>query len=116
MKRLWRATLSSIDGLRFAFRQEAAFRQELGLLAAGIPLSFVVGADALTRALLIASLLLLLLVELVNSAFEELSDHVTPEHSLAIKAVKDMGSAAVMCALAIAGLLWATATIGWLWR
>jgi diacylglycerol kinase (ATP) len=116
MKRLWRATLSSIDGLRFAARHEAAFRQELFLLAAGVPLSFVIAADALTRSLLIASLLLLLLAELINTAFEKLSDHVTPEHNLAIKAVKDLGSAAVMVALAIAGLLWATAAIDWLWR
>jgi diacylglycerol kinase (ATP) len=116
MKRLWRATLSSIEGLRFAFRHEAAFRQELCLVAAGIPLSFVVAADGFTRALLIASLLLLLLVELVNTAFEKLCDHVTPEHNLAIKAVKDLGSAAVMLALVIAGLVWSVAAIGWVWR
>lgn len=116
MKRLWRATLSSIDGLRFAARHEAAFRQELCLLAAGIPLSFVIAADSLTRVLLIASLLLLLLVEIVNTAFEKLCDHVTPEHSPAIKAVKDLGSAAVMIALVIAGLSWAAAAIAWFWR
>jgi diacylglycerol kinase (ATP) len=116
MKRLWRATLSSIDGFRFIIKSEAAFRQELAAFVLGIPLSFVFTNDGLTRALLIASLLFVLLVEVVNTAFETLSDHVTPEHSLAIKAVKDLGSFAVMIALAIAGLIWITSALAWLAR
>lgn len=111
MKRLWRATLSSIDGIAFAWRHEMAFRQELCVFLAAIPLSFVIGPDAWTRAILIASLLFVLLTEVLNTAFEELSDHVTPEHSPAIKAVKDLASAAVMIAIAIAGLIWLAAVL-----
>jgi len=109
MKRFWLATLSSIDGLIFAFRSEAAFRQELCALVLAIPASFVISESWWMRAVLIASVLFVLLIEVLNTAFEKLSDHVTPEHSLAIKAVKDLGSAAVMLAIGIAGLLWLAA-------
>lgn len=116
MKRLWLATLSSIDGLAFALRSEAAFRQELYVLAISVPVSFVIGTDWWMRAILVGSLLFVLLVEVLNTAFEKLSDHVTPERSPAIKAVKDLGSAAVMLAIGIAGLLWLAAASAWLSR
>lgn len=116
MNRLWRATLSSIAGLSFAARNEMAFRQEIVVLAASAPLAFFISSNALTRALLIGAVLLVMLAEIVNTAFETLSDHVTPEHSLAIKAVKDLASAAVMIAIAIAGLIWLAAVIQWIER
>ncbi len=116
MKRLWHATLSSIAGLAFAARHEVPFRQELCVLALAIPCSFVIGTDFSSRAILIASILLVMLTEVLNTAFEVLSDHVTPERSPAIKAVKDLGSAAVMIAIAIAGLLWLAAAVQWLGR
>lgn len=109
MKRLWRATLSSIDGLNWAARHEAAFREELAILAIAVPLSFFVASDAWTRAALIAAVIFVILVEVLNTAVEKLSDHVTPEQNPAIKVVKDLGSAAVMLAIAIAGLIWIAA-------
>lgn len=116
MKRFWLATLSSIDGLVFAFRSEAAFREELCALVLAIPVSFVIADSWWMRAVLIAAVLFVLLVEVLNTAFEKLSDHVTPEKSPAIKAVKDMGSAAVMLAIGIAGLIWLAAIAAWLAR
>ncbi len=116
MHRFWRATLSSIDGLVWVFRSEAAFRQEVCALVFAVPASFVIAPDWWMRAVLIGAILLILMVELLNTAFEKLSDHVTPEHSPAIKVVKDLGSAAVMLSIGVAGLLWAAALIGWLSR
>ena len=109
MIRLWKAFLNTLSGLRWALRHEAAVREEIAALALGVPLSFFVAASPGWWLALIGALLLLLIVELLNTAIEKLSDHVTPEHSAAIKVVKDLGSAAVFIALTLAFMVWVSA-------
>jgi len=75
-------------------------------LLLAIPLSFLVGATMMRRLELVAVVLLLLIVELLNTAIEKLADRLTTEHDLQIGRVKDMGSAAVGVALIMAGLFW----------
>ncbi len=106
MQRLWRATVNSRNGLAFAFRSEQAIREEVVALILAIPLSWLVGATMMRRLELVAVVLLLLVVELLNTAIEKLADRLTTEHDLQIGRVKDMGSAAVGGALTVAGLFW----------
>src|SRR5712671_3532737 len=101
MIRLWKAFLNTLFGLAWALRHEAAVREEFAALAIAAPLSFFVAASAGWWLALIGSLLLLIIVKL--------SDHVTPEHSAAIKVVKDLGSAAVFIALTLAVMVWVAA-------
>ena len=105
MRRLLDAALYSISGLRAALT-EAAFRQELALAAVLVPLGLYLGNSGVERSLLAGSLLLVLIVELLNSAVEAAVDRISLEdHSLA-KRAKDIGSAAVMLALATATVTW----------
>ena len=113
MRRMWRATLNSWRGLVAAAKSEAALREELVALALGIPLAFVVTPFAWKRLALIGAILLLIVVELLNTAIEKLSDHVTTTHHPDIGRIKDMSSAAVGIALAIAGLTWLLALAEW---
>jgi diacylglycerol kinase (ATP) len=95
----WRALRWSLRGLKLAFLTEGSFRTEVYLLALLAPAAVVLGRTGVERALLFASLLLVLLVELLNSAIECVIDKVIPEfHELAGRA-KDMGSAAVFVAM-----------------
>ena len=109
MIRLWKAFLNTLYGLQWALRHEAALRQEFAALAIGVPLSFFVALNVAWWLALIGSLLGLIIVELLNTAIEKLSDHVAPEHSHAIKVVKDLGSAAVFIALPLAFGVWVAA-------
>ena len=109
MFRLWKALINSLSGLNWALRHEAAVREEAIALAIGLPASFFVAASVPWWLALVGSLLMLMVVELLNTAVEKLSDHVTPEHSEAIKVVKDLGSAAVLLTLTVAFLVWACA-------
>jgi diacylglycerol kinase (ATP) len=104
--RLWRAFLNTAAGFAWAVRHERAVQEECLALALGLPLSFFVAAGIGWWLALIGSLVLLLVVELLNTAIEKLSDHVTPEHHAGIKVIKDLGSAAVFCALVLAVLVW----------
>jgi diacylglycerol kinase (ATP) len=105
MRRLLNATRYSLEGFRSAL-SEAAFRQELALAAVLIPLGFYLGTGAVARALLIGSVLLVLIVELLNSAVEAAVDRISlDDHSLA-KRAKDIGSAAVMVSLLTAATVW----------
>jgi diacylglycerol kinase (ATP) len=104
--RLWRACINTWNGLRFATRSEQAIREELFALVLAVPLSFLIGTTAARRLELVAVVLLLLTVELLNTAIEKLADRLTTEHDLQIGRVKDLGSAAVGVALLIAGLTW----------
>lgn len=97
--RLWRASVCSFKGLAAAFRHEPAFRLELYVIAVLAPLALWLGRSGLERAVLVGSLLLVLIVEMLNSAIESVVDKASPEqHELAGRA-KDMGSATVMLAL-----------------
>ena len=110
---MWRATLNSWRGMIAAARSEQAFREELVALAIAVPLAFLIAADAWKRLTLIGVILLLMAVELLNTAIEKLSDHVTPAHHPDIGRIKDMSSAAVGVALAIAGFTWLLALAQW---
>jgi diacylglycerol kinase (ATP) len=102
----WKAFTFSLQGLRAAGRYQLAFRAELLFCLIGIPLSFYVGKTAIERLLLISSLLLLLIVELINSAIETIIDRISLErHALSGRA-KDLGSAAVLITLLLVLLIW----------
>ena len=109
MERLLRATVNTWKGLIAATRSEEAFRQELVALAFAVPLAFVVADDAWKRVALIGVVLLLLAVEMLNTAIEKLADRLTTEHDPQIGRVKDMGSAAVGIILLLAGMIWVLA-------
>ncbi|GAH51269.1 unnamed protein product, partial [marine sediment metagenome] len=109
MLRFWRASINTWNGLTFATRSEQAIREELVALVIALPLAFLVGTTAVRRVELIAVVLLLLTVELLNTAIEKLADRLTTDHDPQIGRVKDMGSAAVGVALVIAGLVWLVA-------
>jgi diacylglycerol kinase (ATP) len=115
VKRLWRATINSWHGLVAVTRSEAAFREELVLLAIGIPLAFFLTADTGERFALIGTLFFVLIVELLNTAIEKLSDRVTRKEDALIKRVKDMGSAAIFLSLIAAGAAWIWVAIERFW-
>jgi diacylglycerol kinase (ATP) len=104
--RAWRACINSWRGLRFAIRSEQAFREELIALLLALPLAWLIGTTPARRIEMIAVVLLLMVVELLNTAIEKLADRVTREHDPQIANVKDLGSAAVGIALLIAGMVW----------
>lgn len=108
LRRLVGAVRYSVSGLREAWRNEAAFRQEAAACAVLVPLAIWLPVTPLERLLLIGSLGLVLLVELLNSAIEAAVDRVGVErHALSGRA-KDLGSAAVMLSLLLAAGTWAT--------
>jgi diacylglycerol kinase (ATP) len=109
LKRLYSATFNSLRGLIDGVMTEAAVREEAILLAIAVPAGFVLAPSAAWYVAMIGAILLMLAVELLNTAVEKLSDHVTPEHHYAIGRIKDFGSAAVFCALAFTGLVWLVA-------
>jgi len=106
LKRLWKATIYSCKGLLASFRHEAAFRLEIILSLIILPVAWWLGQSGLERGLLIASWLLVPLVELINSGIESVVDRIGAEqHELSGRA-KDQGSAAVLIALVIATVIW----------
>ena len=104
--RVWNAMLYSIAGLKAAYQHEDAFRQEVQLAILLIPLAFFLPASGLGKALMIASVLLVLIVELLNSAEEATVDRVSLEHHRLAKRAKDIGSAAVMMSLVNVIVIW----------
>ncbi len=107
LKRLILATGYSFKGLAAAWRFESAFRQEVALFLVAAPLGCWLGDTGIERALLIGSVLLVLVVELLNSAVEAAIDRIGNEpHDLSGRA-KDIGSAAVFVSLALAAVVWA---------
>lgn len=106
IKRVINATGYSLKGLKATFTHEAAFRQELLLVVVLLPLSFYLGETGLERAIMIGSLLLVLIVELLNSAVESIVDRISDEpHELSGRA-KDIGSAAVFVSLVNVVVVW----------
>ena len=103
LQRLINATRYSLEGFAAAARHEDAFRQELMLAAVLVPLGLWLGANGVERALLAGSVLLVLVVELLNSAVEATVDRVSLEDHQLAKRAKDIGSAAVMMSLATVG-------------
>ncbi len=106
LRRVLNAAGYSWAGLTAAFRHEDAFRQELFLALLLIPLAIYLGETGIERALMIAAVLGVLIVELLNSALEAAVDRISLEHHVLIKRAKDMGSAAVMIALVNVVITW----------
>ena len=108
LQRVWNAFHYSRAGLRAAFAGEDAFRQEAYLAAILIPTSLFLPASGVGHALMIASVLGVLIVELLNSAIEAVVDRVSLDRHHLSKRAKDMGSAAVMLALVNVVFVWAS--------
>jgi diacylglycerol kinase (ATP) len=110
--RLVRALRTSLRGLRAAFREEAAFRQELALATVVVPMALWLGHSGAERALLIAPMLLTLIVELVNSAIEATVDRIGFERHTLAGLAKDLGSAAVFMSLVLLATVWLLVLLG----
>lgn len=111
LRRLWRAFFHSMNGFKACFRTEEAFRQELVLALVLIPLGIYLGQSGIERLLLCASIMFVLLVELLNTAIERAIDRISFEKHELSKEAKDMGSAAVLLSLAICAFTWAVILI-----
>ncbi|UCV29013.1 diacylglycerol kinase [Ferribacterium limneticum] len=107
LTRLWNALGYSRDGLSAAWKNEAAFREEVLLAAITIPLAFYLGNSGIDRALMVGSIILILIVEILNSGLEAVVDKASPEKHELAKRAKDMGSAAVLLSLINAAVIWA---------
>lgn len=106
LTRILRAAAASCKGLRGAYRGEAAFRQELGLSILVIPLGLWLGRSGVERALLVAPMMLILIVELLNSAVEATVDRIGLERHVLAGLAKDIGSAAVLMSFVLLGVMW----------
>jgi diacylglycerol kinase (ATP) len=106
LRRLLSATRNSLEGFVAAVRHEDAFRQELIAASVLIPLALWVGRNGYERALLVASVLFVLVVELLNSAVEATVDRISFDNHRLAKRAKDIGSAAVMLSIATAAAVW----------
>jgi len=110
--RVMRALAASVNGLVGAFREEAAFRQELALAVFVIPLGLWLGHSGVERALLIAPMLLILIVELLNSAIEATVDRIGFERHKLAGLAKDIGSAAVFMSFVLLTAVWLLVLLG----
>ncbi len=110
--RMMRALGASVNGLAGAFRAEAAFRQELALAAVVIPLGLWLGRSGVERALLLAPMLLILIVELLNSAIEATIDRIGLEQHQLAGLAKDVGSAAVFMSFVLLAAVWLLVLLG----
>ena len=106
LTRLARAFGNSLKGFVGAFREEAAFRQELALAVVVIPVGLWLGRNGIERVLLIAPMFLVLIVELLNSAIEATVDRIGLERHKLSGLAKDIGSAAVLVSLLLLGVVW----------
>jgi diacylglycerol kinase (ATP) len=106
LTRIWYATLYSLDGLAAAIRHERAFRQEVLAALVLVPIALILPASGTGKALMVASVLLVLMVELLNSAIEAVTDRISLEEHVLAKRAKDMGSAAVMLSLVNVPTVW----------
>lgn len=112
LRRIWNALFYSIDGFRAAYRHEDAFRQECLLALVLIPVALVLPASGVGKALMIASVLFVLVVELLNSAVEATVDRISLENHLLAKRAKDIGSAAVFVSLVNVAAVWGLVLFG----
>lgn len=106
IKRIWNAFFYSIDGLHAAYRHEDAFRQEVLLAVLLVPAALFMPATGAGKALMAGAVLLVLIVELLNSAVEAAVDRISLENHALAKRAKDIGSAAVMLSLINVPLVW----------
>ncbi|MFT7683750.1 MAG: diacylglycerol kinase (ATP) [Moritella dasanensis] len=106
LTRMIKATQYSFKGLRAAFKYESAIRQELLLLLILTPIALLLDVSHVDKILLVASLVLVLIVELVNSAIEAVVDRIGTEHHELSGRAKDIGSAAVFVSLCLSAFIW----------
>lgn len=106
LTRLIKATQYSWQGFKAAYAHEEAFRQEIFLAIITIPIGFYFGGNGIERALLIGSILLILIVELLNTGIEAITDRVGTDHHELSGRAKDIGSAAVLLSLVNAAIVW----------
>lgn len=112
LRRVWNALHYSLAGLAAAYRHEDAFRQEVLLAALLLPLALFLPVPGLGKAMMVASVLLVLVVELLNSAIEAVVDRVSLEKHRLAKRAKDIGSAAVLVSLLNVLLVWVLVLLG----
>jgi diacylglycerol kinase (ATP) len=112
MTRLLKAFGNSMKGFIGVYKHEAAFRQELLLAFVLVPLGFCLGHNGIERALLVGSVLLVLLVEILNSAVEAVVDRIGLERHELSGLAKDLGSAAVFLALVMVAVTWGLVLLG----
>jgi diacylglycerol kinase (ATP) len=112
LRRIWNALFYSIEGFKAAYRHEDAFRQECLLAIILIPLACFMPASGVGKALMVASILLVLIVELLNSAVEAAVDRISLENHQLAKRAKDIGSAAVFVSLANVAVVWGLVLFG----
>jgi len=112
LRRIWNALFYSFDGLKAAYRHEDAFRQEVWLALVLIPLALFLPVSGIGKALMMASVLMVLIVELLNSAVEATVDRVSLEHHRLAKRAKDVGSAAVLFSLINVAVVWLLVLFG----
>ncbi len=112
LKRIWNAMLYSFDGFGAAFRHEDAFRQEVFLALLLIPLACYLPVGGAAKGQMIASVLLVMIVELLNSGIEAVTDRVSLEDHQLAKRAKDLGSAAVMLSLINVPVVWLLVIFG----
>jgi diacylglycerol kinase (ATP) len=106
LKRVWRATVYSLQGLSAAWRHESAFRQECTIALVLLPVAFWIAESWVEVAVLMGVCFVVLIVELLNSAIEAVVDRIGHEHHDLAGQAKDMGSAAVMLSLILAAGTW----------
>jgi len=107
IQRLWNALCYSLQGMASALRHEEAFRQECLLAVLLVPVAFFLPVGGTEKALMIGSVLLVLIVELLNSAIEAAVDRISLENHQLAKRAKDIGSAAVFLSLINVAVVWA---------
>lgn len=112
LRRVWNAFFYSLAGLAAAFRHEDAFRQEVFLAAILVPAAFFMPASGIGKALMIGAVLLVLIVELLNSAVEAAVDRISLENHQLAKRAKDIGSAAVFISLVNVPAVWLLVLFG----
>jgi diacylglycerol kinase (ATP) len=110
--RLLQACVASVRGIAGAFREEEAFRQELFFACVALPLGLWLGRSGVERALLVGPVLLVLIVELLNSAIEATVDRIGLERHALAGLAKDIGSAAVLLSFVLLGLVWVLVLMG----
>lgn len=106
IKRIINATFYSFKGIRFALENEAAFRQELVLVALLLPVGLWLGSNGVEKALLAGVLLIVVIVELLNTGIEVVVDRFGGEHHVLSGHAKDVGSAAVFFSLVNVAVVW----------
>lgn len=112
LRRLWNALHYSLAGFKAAYQNEDAFRQEVLMAAVLIPLALFLPAPAIGKALMVASVLLVMIVELLNSAVEATVDRISLENHRLAKRAKDIGSAAVLLSLINLAAVWGLVLLG----